>query len=166
MSVSMTVARRVYVPDKGKREKATLPNGQYVSLGVIAAAVDDDVIMAESAVAAEAAVVAAVVAVAESINSRCIAFRLVVVVLLFADEHGDDDVADDSTSESSSTTILILAPSSLPSLTCFVRGGVGVAALLPNDPNAYTPSVMTTAAVKMRRIFITFNIRGESLCRW
>jgi hypothetical protein len=64
----MTVARRVYVPDKGKREKATLPNGQYVPLGV-AAAVDDDVIMAESAVAAEAAVVAAVVAVAESINS-------------------------------------------------------------------------------------------------
>ena len=26
-------------------------------------------------------------------------------------------------------------------------------------PNAYTPSVMTTAAVKMRRIFITFNIQ-------
>jgi hypothetical protein len=70
MSVSMTVARRVYVPDNGKREKATLPNGQYVSLEVATAVA---VIIMESdgavVVAAEAAVVAAVVPVVESSNS-------------------------------------------------------------------------------------------------
>jgi len=130
-----------------------LPNGQYVSLEV---AVVDDVV-----VAAEAAVVAVVVTVVESINSRCIAFRL-VVVLLFADKHCDNDDAD-STSDSSSTAVLILAPS-LPSLTCFVRGGVSVVtALLPNDPNAYTPSVMTTAAIMMmvRILIIFYSVAGK-----
>ena len=69
----MTVARRVYVPDNGKREKATLPNGQYVSLEVATAVVviimESDVSDGAMVVAAEAAVVAAVVVIVVESNS-------------------------------------------------------------------------------------------------
>jgi len=47
------VARRVYVPANGNKEKATFPNGQYVDLDVISAAAPKDtgVVGTEAAVA-------------------------------------------------------------------------------------------------------------------